>query len=111
MNNDVQTLFSSYDVLVIMETHFKVRHKCPDDFCLVDRSADRSAKTGRGGVAVYAKRTLGLSFRLYEDVCPDAVVMEIRNTDVIIIAPYIVPDNSKYKIERNIFSGRFYQKF
>ena len=86
-----------------METHFKVRHKCPDDFCLVGRSAEPCSKTGRGGVAVYAKRTLCLSFRLYEDVCPDAVILEIVNTNAVIIAPYIVPDNSKYKIEK-IFS-------
>ena len=46
---------------------------------------------------------MDLSFRLYKDVCPDAVVLEIKNTDAVFIAPYIVPDNSKYKIEK-IFS-------
>ena len=51
-NNDVQALFSGYDVLVIMETHFKVRHKCPDDFYLVGKSAESCSKTGRGGVAM-----------------------------------------------------------
>ena len=102
-NNDVQALFSGYDVLVIMETHFKVRHKCPDDFYLVGRSAESCSKVGRGGVAVYAKRTLCLSFRLYKDVCPDAVILEIVNTNAVIIAPYIVPDNSKYKVKK-IFS-------
>ena len=60
--------------------------------------------TGRGGVAVYVKRTLtALSLGILENVCPDAIVIEILNTNVVMLAPYIVPDNSKYKFEK-IFS-------
>ena len=40
---------------------------------------------------------------MYDDVCPDAIVVEVMDTDIIIIAPYAVPDNSKYKV-KNIFS-------
>ena len=97
-NEEVQTLFSTYDVLIIMETHFKVRHKCPQEFELVGKSVPFCEKTGRGGVAVYAKKVLKLSFLVYDDICPDVVVVKLCNTNVVIIAPYIVPDNSKFKI-------------
>ena len=103
-NSDVQLIFADYDILVIMETHFKVRHKCPLDFYLAGRSVNMCTTTGRGGVAVYVKRTLtDLSLRIWENVCPDAIVLEILNTNAVILAPYIVPDNSKYKFEK-IFS-------
>ena len=102
-SEEVQLLFSKYDVLVIMETHFKVRHKCPKEFELVGKSVPLCATTGRGGVAVYARKTLKLSFRVYHDICPDAVVVKLCNTNIVIVAPYIVPDNSKFKIS-DIFS-------
>ena len=99
-NDDVRLLFSECDVIVIMETHFNVRHKCPEGFELVEKSVPMCTKTGRGGVAVYAKKVLQLSFVVYHDVCPDAVVLKLRNTNIVIVAPYIVPDNSKYKINK-----------
>ena len=98
-NDEVQSMLSAHDILVVMETHFNVRHKCPDEFSFVGRSAKFGGDTGRGGVAIYAKNQLSLKFRLFEDICPDAVVLEIVDTDIVVIAPYIVPDNSKYKID------------
>ena len=86
-----------------METHFKVRHKCPEEFELVGKSVPLCEKTGRGGVAVYARKMMELSFRVYHDICPDAVVVKLCNINIVIIAPYVVPDNSKFKIN-NIFS-------
>ena len=35
--------------------------------------------------------------RVFENICPDAVIFEIENTNAIFIAPYIAPDNSAYK--------------
>ena len=98
-NDEVQSMFAAHDILVVMETHFNVRHKCPDYFSLVGRSAKFGGNTGRGGVAIYVKDELSLNFRMFDDVCPDAVVLEIIDTDIVVIAPYIVPDNSKYKID------------
>ena len=31
--------------------------------------------------------------RVLENICPDAVIFEIENTDAILISPYITPDN------------------
>ena len=73
------------------------RHKCPRDYTLIGRSASLNNKTARRGVAVYVKSVLNITFRVYTDVCPDAVIFEIMNANVIIIAPYIVPENSVYK--------------
>ena len=87
-NEEVRLLYSECDVIVIMETH-----KCPEGFELVEKSVRMCTKTGRGGVAVYAKKVLQLSFSVYHDVCPDAVVLKLRNTNIVVIAPYIVPDN------------------
>ena len=102
-NEEVQLLFSNYDILIIIETHFKVRHRCPDEFELVGKSVLLCEKTGRDGVAVYARKILKLSFRVYHDISPDAVVVKLCNTNIVIVAPYVVPDNSKFKIS-NIFS-------
>ena len=102
-NEEVQILFSKYDVLIIMETHFKVRHRCPEEFEMVGKSVPICEKTGRGGVAVYARKILKLSFHVYHDICPEALVMKLCNTNVVIIAPYVVPDNSKFKVDK-IFS-------
>ena len=86
-----------------METHFKVRNKCPDNFEIVGKSVPLCDNTGRGGVAVYARKVMKLSFRVYHDVCPEAVVLKLCNSNIVLIAPYVVPDNSKFKIS-NIFS-------
>ena len=102
-DDEVQTLFSKYDILIIMETHFKVRHRCPEEFELVGKSVPLCEKAGRGGVVVFARKVLKLSFRVYQDICPDAVVVKLCNTNVVIIAPYVVPENSKFKINK-IFS-------
>ena len=102
-NDAVISLFEDYDLVIVMETHFKKRHKCPENFKLVGKSKELFEKIGRGGVAVYAKVNLDLKFNIYEDVCPDALVMEIENTNITIVAPYIVPDNSKFKV-KEIFS-------
>ena len=67
-NSDVQLIFADYDILVIMETHFKVRHKCPLDFYLAGRSVNMCTTTGRRGVAVYVKRTL-------TDLCAGQIVL------------------------------------
>ena len=57
-NDTVKNLFHVYDILIIMETHFMKRHKCPENFKLVSRSTPLSFSYGRGGVAVYTKKYL-----------------------------------------------------
>ena len=52
----VKKLFDDFTLLVISETHFLKRHKCPENFKLVGRSVPIGGRVGRGGVAVYVKR-------------------------------------------------------
>lgn len=86
-----------------METHFRKRQKCPDGFNLVNRSYPSVSKVGRGGAAVYIKSSSDIRLHTYEYICPDAVIFEVTDTNTVIVAPYITPENSKYK-EKDIFN-------
>ena len=101
-NKDVQKLFKSHDLIVIMETHFVKRHKCPENFILIGKSENLN-NARRGGVAAYMKRSLDMRFHVYDTRCPDAVVFSIKGTRSIFVAPYITPETSRYAIE-GIFS-------
>ena len=50
---DVKKIFQSYDIIIISETHFGVRLRCPEDFICIDRSEPIASKQPRGGVAVH----------------------------------------------------------
>ena len=97
-DEETKSLFSNHDLLIIMETFFLKRHKTPDGYVLVGKSTPIS-EARRGGVAVYKKSSLDMNFRVYSDVCPDAVVFGDDNSNSVFIAPYIAPDNSRYKIK------------
>ena len=43
-NDDVKTMMKRYDVLVLSETHFAQRIKCPDDFTFISRSDEVLSK-------------------------------------------------------------------
>ena len=98
--NDEETkvLFSDHDLLIIMETFFLKRHKTPDGFLLVGKS-DPLCDARRGGVAVYKRCSLDIDFQVYSDLCPDMVVFGAKSLNSVFIAPYVAPDNSKYKIK------------
>ena len=85
-----------------METHFLKRHKCPKDFVLIEKSVPTN-KVRRGWVAVYKICSPDFKFTVFDDICPDAVVLNVQATNTIFIAPYVAPDNSLYKIS-GIFS-------
>ena len=72
-------------------------------YSLLSRTIPLSNKVGRGGVAVYIKNGLNVKCRVFENICPDAVIFEIKNTDTTLISPYIAPENSSYK-NHEIFS-------
>ena len=98
--NDEETkvLFGDHDLLIIMETFFLKRHKTPDGFLLIGKS-DPLCDARRGGVAVYKRRSLDIDFHVYTDLCPDMVVFGAKSLNSVFIAPYVAPDNSKYKIK------------
>ena len=52
-HDDVQNLIKNFDILIINETHFNQRIKCPDGFMFEGRSEKIESKSPRGGVAIY----------------------------------------------------------
>ena len=44
MMNQIKNLFETKDIVVIVETHFNIRCKCPEDFLLVARSLALESK-------------------------------------------------------------------
>ena len=87
-------------MLCICETHFGVRSKCPDNFTLVARSKKIESLSPRGGVAVFKNNSCSLDMELWYDGFPDCVICHILNTDILLIAIYIPPSNSKYYDDR-----------
>ena len=85
-----------------METHFLKRHKCPKDFVLIGKSVPTN-NVRRGGVAVYKRCSSDLKFTVVDDICPDLIVLNVQSTNAMIIAPYVTPENSLYKVSE-IFS-------
>ena len=87
-------MFSHYDI-VINETHFGARLKCPDEFICTGRSDIISSKRPRGGVAVYKRLSYPYQLEIVTKL-RDCVVVKIKNTDLIIAAIYIPPSDSLY---------------
>ena len=69
---NLANIFQDHELLVIIETHFKIRYKCPDGFRSVGRSTPLNLhEKGRGGVIIYqnthssiALHLLNVDFRL-----------------------------------------------
>ena len=49
ITNDV---IQNSDVVVITETHFNIRTKCPSNFVLLEKSPPTESKRPRGGVVI-----------------------------------------------------------
>ena len=96
LSNDSSALFVGKEILVITESHFAIRTKCPDNFILIARSVPRESKAPRGGVAIYKRSTSTLELKLICDKLYDMVVVEVEDTSAIIVAAYIPPSNTKY---------------
>ena len=94
--NDVVTLFSGKDLIIISETHFGIRVKCPEGYILIGRSIPRESKKLRGGVAVYQKFDSTMTLNIICDTLYDMIAVEIENTSTVLVAAYIPPDNSIY---------------
>ena len=89
------------DILIISETHFNIRTKCPDNFVLIEKSPPTDSKRPRGGVAIYKKIHCALKFTTLLNI-QDCTVCEIDDTNIIFIAIYIPPNNSHY-FDEDIF--------
>ena len=96
LSDDTSTLFTDKDIIVLSETHFGVRSKSPENYTLIGRSQPRLGKKYHGGVAVYKHNTCLVSFNTLSDSFTDMVVLEIQDSDILLIALYIPPYNSTY---------------
>ena len=95
MSTITDDVIQSSDIVVITETHFNIRTKCPSNFILLDKSPPTESKRPRGGVAIYKKIHCTLQFTTLLKIT-DCIVCEIKHTNIILIALYIPPSNSPF---------------
>ena len=96
LSEEVKRIINDIDILAIQETHFNIRHKCPDNFYMIGRSKTVKSYKPRGGVAVYRSFKCQVRLRAIKSDFPDCVLVEICNSNIIIAAIYIPPNNSEY---------------
>ena len=84
------------DVIILTETHFKVRHKTPKKYFLVAKSKTEYKNKARGGVAIYVKERSVFNIDILSTDFYDLVVCNIRGSDVVIAAVYLPPAESNY---------------
>ena len=94
LHDDVMNMFKQYDIIVISETHFSERIKCPANFIHVAHSSKIVSKKPRGGVAVYKNIKFEKKLEIITCNLRDCVV--VQTGDVTIAAMYIPPSNSEY---------------
>ena len=95
-DEEVKIFLKKFDVVIINETHFNVRIKCPDGFVFEGRSEKIESKAPRGGVAVYRNIKCALNIDMICGTLRDCVIFEVRNSNLVIAAQYIPPSNSIY---------------
>ena len=88
-------VFQASDILIINETHFNKRTKCPSNYILVESSPPKESKRPRGGVAIYKRVHCSLQFNTILNL-PDCTVCEIIDTNILLIAMYIPPSTSPF---------------
>ena len=93
---DVQETLAGNDIVIISETHFNIRTRCPDGFFMVARSKASGDKKPRGGVAIYVNTYTEMKIKVLSDEFQDMIAFEIENTDIVIIAAYIPPYKTLY---------------
>ena len=81
---------------MITETHFGIRTRCPKNFEIVCRSNMVESKKPRGGVVIYKKKSTQIQIDIICNEFRDCVVVQIRNTNMVLACMYIPPENSKY---------------
>ena len=96
MNSHIINLFLEYDIIVLCESHFNVRITCPEGFVFSGRSKPVESKRPRGGVVVYTNKQLDAELVILTDDLRDALIISIKDSNIIIAALYIPPINSQF---------------
>ena len=84
------------DILIIVETHFKVRTKTPQKYLFIEKSKTSYKKTARGGVAVYLSKQSPIKIDIISTDFNDLIVFNVRDSDTTVAAVYLPPINSDY---------------
>ena len=92
----MKNLLENFDVVVITESHLNIRDKCPDKFMLIGRSKPIESLSPRGGVVAYKRVNSSLDFELITDELRDCVVFRLIPVNIVLVAVYVPPSNSKY---------------
>ena len=92
----VKNLIKDINILIIVETHFNIRQKCPENFYLVGRSKMIPSEKPRGGIALYKNFNCRLKLHVIEDNLPDCIIVEICESSIILVGLYIPPNNSAF---------------
>ena len=97
-NEHILSFLKKFDILVIIETQFNIRVKCPTGFSLVGRSSKihSIAEKGLYGVAVFKNNNEDFQLDIVTVELIDSVIFRVRDSDLILAAMYIPPPNSQY---------------
>ena len=97
-NNNVRDILikDNYDIVVVVETHFNVRIKCPPNYYFVGKSKYENTPKPQGGMAVYQKKDSMFYLDILADNFVDLVVLQIKNSDFVLVPIYIPPLDSRF---------------
>ena len=101
---DVTNLFKNEDIVIICETHFGIRTKCPECFILIGRSNVIKSKKPRGDVAVYKNKHHDAELDVISVDFRDWILFKIRLADLLVAAVYIPPRNTLMKYISRTYS-------
>ena len=73
-------------VLIIQESHFNIRIRCPKGFLFITRLELIESKSPRGGVTVFKNISYDFDIEKVSNF-RDSVIMKIKSSDVIIASP------------------------
>ena len=96
LDEETQIFLSKFDIIFLNETHFNERIKCPVGFIYEGRSEKVESTIPRGGVAVYRNKNSPLHIDIICKSLRDCLIVEVRNSDIVIASQYIPPSNSTY---------------
>ena len=89
-------MLEKFHIILLSETHFSERIKCPDGFVYIGRSEIIKSKKPRGGVAVFKRNDCSFDIEVVCNSFRDCVICQIKDTNFIFASIYIPPSNSVY---------------
>ena len=79
LNENILKIFKNFDIIVINETHFGDRARCPEGFTFISRSKKTPLKDPRGGVAVFLNSLCNFQIEVICDSLNDCSICKIKD--------------------------------